>query len=147
MANTELDQHKRALAEGKNLGPRMVNARYSRTNHKLTVEFDNGWGVIVPVADVKDFEYVDHAPTASELSKFEITGDGYYLFFPQIDVALYGPNFAREMLGEQAWQSQMAREFGSRKSEAKAAASRENGRKGGRPKKDQKALQPVHANC
>jgi hypothetical protein len=143
MQNDELEQHKRALAEGKKLGPRMVTARYSRTHHKLTVEFDNGWGVVVPIADVKDFQDIGREPSAAELSNYEIMGGGYYLFFPKIDVALYGPNFAREMLGEQAWQAQMAREFGSRKSVAKATAARENGKRGGRPRKDARIAEPA----
>ena len=72
MQNDELEQHKRALAEGKKLGPRMVTARYSRTHHKLTVEFDNGWGVVVPIADVKDFQDIGREPSAAELSWFAL---------------------------------------------------------------------------
>jgi hypothetical protein len=56
------------------------------------------------------------------------------LRFPRLDAE---PALFEGIYGSKAWIKQAARVAGSTRSEAKSAAARENGKKGGRPRKDQ----------
>jgi hypothetical protein len=140
LADSEIAQaRKREAAHG----PRITSARYGKTGGKLVVEFDHGWELRVPVADIDDFDNLGRDPRDVELAEIEIGGDGRYVFFPKLDIALYGPHLVKGLIGKEAWDALMVREFGARKSVAKAAASRENGKKGGRPRKAPTV--PAHA--
>ena len=46
------------------------------------------------------------------------------------------------VFGNREWMSELARHAGSRTSAAKASASRENGKKGGRPRKSVEQSRP-----
>jgi hypothetical protein len=63
-----------------------------------------------------------------------ITGLG--LHWPRLDADLYVPALLHGVFGSKNWMArQLGAEGGRARTLAKAAASRENGRKGGRPKK------------
>jgi Protein of unknown function (DUF2442) len=70
------------------------------------------------------------------LAKIEISPAGLGLHWPKLDVDLYVPALLQGIFGSKNW---MARQLGANggrsRTEAKAAAARENGRKGGRPRK------------
>ena len=132
-----------ARRAGKSLGPRMVSARYRRTTGKLNVEFDNGVALSVPMSLVQELVVLDTPPTTADLSAIEIWGDGYDLYFPRLDVFVHGPALLAGLLGTEGWMSMLARNLGATKSQAKAAAARENGKKGGRPRKVAAAPKPA----
>jgi hypothetical protein len=62
-------------------------------------------------------------------------GGGYALVWDEIDEAIWVPALLERRYGTEQWMSRLAREMGRAKSPAKAAAARENGKKGGRPRK------------
>ncbi len=68
-------------------------------------------------------------------SLIEISPAGLGLHFPKLDADVYVPALFEGVYGSRAWMKQAARVAGSTRSEAKSAASRENGKKGGRPRK------------
>ena len=70
--------------------------------------------------------------TDDELAAVEILGAGYGLHWEALDAALSVPGLMAGLFGTKAY---MARRAGQATSPAKAAAARENGRKGGRPRK------------
>ena len=78
--------------------------------------------------------YTQGLETASddELEAVEILGAGYGLHWEALDVDLSVPGLMAGLFGTKAY---MARRAGQATSAAKAAAARENGRKGGRPRK------------
>ena len=117
-------------------GPRATAARYRRASNKIEVEYDNGVSVAVPVELIQEFTLLPEFPKPSDLSKIEVWGDGRDIVFPKIDAAIYAPAFLKGVFGSKAWMAEIARSMGSIKSPAKAAASRENGKKGGRPRKN-----------
>jgi hypothetical protein len=91
MSDAEIDQHHGALLEGTRLGPRIVNAYFNDESRELTIKFDNESSVVLSASDIQDLGGTGRVPDAKALSKHEITGDGYYLYFPLPDIAVYGP--------------------------------------------------------
>jgi hypothetical protein len=136
MAITKRSLDKATQAE-QDLGPRVTGARYLRTTSRIEVTYDSGVTVTAPIALIQDLATLETPATAAQLAKIEVSPDGRYIDWPKIDVSIYAPAFMRHILGNRAWMAEHARGMGSAKSEAKAAAARENGKKGGRPRKTQ----------
>ncbi|WP_321901328.1 DUF2442 domain-containing protein [Paraburkholderia tropica] len=124
-----------AAAGAAQASPVAVAARYSRTHHKLEVSFANGVDIAVPIALIQDLQMLAHAPTPAQLADVEIWGGGQSIYFPRLDESVWAPGLLSGIYGTKLWMRDLARQMGSVKSPAKAAAARENGRKGGRPRK------------
>jgi hypothetical protein len=139
MATITRDQFEAATRAGQE-SPIAVAARYSRTRGKLEITFANGVDIGVPVTLIQDFHLLEKWPTASQLSEVEIWGAGQAVFFPRIDLLVWAPGLLQGLYGTKLWMRELARGMGSVTSPAKAAAARENGRKGGRPRKKAAAL-------
>ncbi len=72
----------------------------------------------------------------SQLSEIEISPSGFGLHFPAIDADIYVPGLMEGFMGSKSWMaSRLGQVGGQSTSNAKTAASRANGRLGGRPKK------------
>jgi len=108
--------------------PRAAAARYDRASGRVIVDLENGCAFAFPPRLAQGLE------TASDdqLAAVEILGRGYGLHWEELDVDLSLPNLMAGLFGTKAW---MARHAGRATSAAKAAASRANGAKGGRPRK------------
>ena len=108
--------------------PRAAAARYDRASGRVIVDLTNGCAFAFPPRLAQGLE------TASDdqLAAVEILGRGYGLHWEELDVDLSLPNLMAGLFGTKAW---MARHAGRATSAAKAAASRANGAKGGRPRK------------
>ena len=71
-----------------------------------------------------------------DLTDIEITPSGLGLHFPKIDADLYLPALLEGVFGSRQWMAGlMGQTGGAMRTPAKAAASRENGKLGGRPRK------------
>jgi len=71
-----------------------------------------------------------------ELSKIEISPSGLGIHFPLLDADIYLPALLEGFLGSRRWMAaQMGKAGGKASTKAKAAASRRNGKLGGRPRK------------
>jgi hypothetical protein len=97
----------------------------------LIVELTNGRRLALPIEDLQGLE---NAP-AKQLQNIEILGLGTGINFPDIDVGFYVPSLIEGVYGNRRWMSELGKRGGSAKTEAKRAASRQNGAKGGRPRK------------
>ena len=133
MAQTEhtLDQAEQkmnALREG----GYAISARYDRRGSRVVVNLNTGIQLAFPT---KLVEGLSGAPPEN-LAQIEISPAGLGLHWPKLDADIYVPALLQGVLGSKSW---MARQLGARggsaRSEAKTSASRENGRKGGRPRK------------
>jgi fructose-1-phosphate kinase PfkB-like protein len=72
----------------------------------------------------------------SKLEQIEITPSGFGIHFPKLDADLYVPALLEGFLGSKRWMASRLGQIGGKsRSAAKKAASRANGRLGGRPKK------------
>jgi hypothetical protein len=109
-----------------------VEARYDRETGRVVVLLNNGVQIAFPV---HLFEGLSGA-SGDELGVIEISGTGLGLHWPLIDADVYVPALLRGTFGTKKWMAAELGAAGGRASTAaKAAAARENGRKGGRPRR------------
>ena len=107
--------------------PQASAARYDATSGRLIIDFANGSTLLVPARQLQDLQDVSDADLAGvELSH------GYYLRWDTLDVDFTVPGLLAGLFGTAKFMAQRA---GQARSPAKAAAARENGRKGGRPRR------------
>lgn len=93
---------------------------------------NTGVQVAVPVHLVEGL--VGASPVA--LSQIEISPAGLGLHWPKLDADVYVPALLQGVMGSKSWMAKQLGSAGGRaRTPAKGAAARDNGRKGGRPKK------------
>jgi hypothetical protein len=110
--------------------PRAVRAWYEKVSQRVFIELKNGVVMGFPKTLLQGLEDA----TPEQLLEIEITSSGYGLHWESLDVDLAVPQLVAGIFGTQKWMSEMGRQGGRVKSEAKAKASRENGKRGGRPR-------------
>jgi hypothetical protein len=131
MSDREIDQAEARMAALRQAG-HAVSARYDRRSGRVVVDFDTGVQFAFPVKLAEGL--ADAAPES--LSQIEITPAGLGLHWPSLDVDLYLPALLQGVFGSKRWMAQqLGTEGGRVRTDAKAAAARTNGRKGGRPRK------------
>lgn len=109
-------------ARGKRLrGPFAVSAGYDRRRGKVVIMLTTGLELAFDPHAAQGLE----GASAQMLSRVEVSGAGYGLYFPDLDVDLSIPGLMQGLLGSREWTKRQAR----------AEASRANGRLGGRPRK------------
>jgi hypothetical protein len=112
--------------------PAAVSARFDEAAGKVVVSLVNGVDISFPPSAAQGLE----GAKPSELREVEITGAGTGVHFPKLDADLYVPGLIEGLMGTRAWMAaRLGSAGGSARSPEKSAASRENGRLGGRPKK------------
>lgn len=108
--------------------PRAIAARYDTAADRIIVDLTNGATFAFPPALV---EFLQDA-TPEQLAEVEVQGAGFGLHWETLDVDYTVPGLMNGIFGTARW---MAARAGQATSNAKAQASRENGKKGGRPRK------------
>jgi hypothetical protein len=108
--------------------PRAAAARYDRKLDRVVVDLTNGCTFAFPPRLAQGLE----SATDEQLKEVQILGVGYGLHWEALDVDLSIPGLLAGLFGTKAY---MARRAGQATSPAKALASRTNGAKGGRPRK------------
>ena len=127
-----------ALARGREADhaePRAVSARFDAAAGRLVVELSNETSLTFPPVLVRELR--DAQP--AEIAAVEILAGGRALRWEALDLDLGVAPLLAGVFGTASWmrqlRSELGRAGGSTKSPAKASAARENGRKGGRPRK------------
>lgn len=110
--------------------PRAVSARYDARKARLVVELTNGVVILLPPRLLQGLQDA----TPAQLARVRLTPLGGGLHWEELDVDLSVAGLATGVLGTRAWMSELARHAGSVTSPRKAAAARENGKRGGRPR-------------
>jgi hypothetical protein len=127
----EFDQAEKRMAALREAGY-AISARYDRRASRVIVKLNTGVQLAFPTKLAEGL--ADASPES--LAEIEISPAGLGLHWPKLDADVYVPALLQGVFGSKNW---MARQLGANggrsRTEAKAAAARANGRKGGRPKK------------
>jgi Protein of unknown function (DUF2442) len=111
--------------------PRAVSARYDRKNNTIEIGLSSNLMVSFSPRHAQGLEKA----TPSQLQKIEISPSGFGIHFPRLDADLYLPAILQGFFGSRKWMaSRLGQVGGQSRSVAKRAASRANGKLGGRPR-------------
>ncbi len=113
-------------------GPRAESAHYDSGRDRIVVRLTTGVEIGFAPGDAEGLS--DATPEA--LAEITVDALGLGIHFPRLDADLYVPALLEGVLGSKAWMAARLGAAGGRaRSGAKAAASRANGKLGGRPRK------------
>lgn len=112
-------------------GRRAISAAYDRTTGRVMVELSSGFVFGFPTRSIP--QLAKASPTV--LATVEVSPGGSGLHWEALDVDLSVPGLLLSSIGRSEKVKELARVAGRATSPAKAAASRANGAKGGRPRK------------
>jgi hypothetical protein len=111
--------------------PRAAAARYDAQSGRVIVDLTNGCTFAFPARALQGLAEA----TDADLGAVEVIAAGLALHWEPLNADFTVPGLLMGLFGSRSWMAQdQARRAGSAKSPAKAAAARENGRKGGRPR-------------
>jgi hypothetical protein len=112
--------------------PQAVSAHYDRASGRVVIDLNSKLTVSFSPRDAQGLENAK----PSELEEIEISPSGLGIHFPRLDADLYVPGLLEGFLGSKKWMAaKLGQMGGESRSRAKKAASRANGRLGGRPRK------------
>lgn len=122
--------------------PRVTAVHLATTDDEtlLVLTMDDESRHYIPKAKLERLEN-----TADQvISNVEISDDGLGLRWRELDLDLYVPALLHGVYGTEKWMASLGQRGGRVRSEAKSRAARENGRKGGRPRRAKTNEAPRH---
>ena len=125
-------EYARATHRGASSGePAAKSARYDPKGDRIVVELQSGIALAIPARLIQGLAEASRAARRHVV----VSGGGVGLYWSEIDLDIDVRRLVSGIFGNAAWMSALARLAGSTTSPAKAKAARENGRRGGRPRK------------
>lgn len=113
--------------------PQARSATYDRATNRLIIELKNGATFIIPCDLIQGLRGAD----PDLIAEVELGPRGAALHWEKLDQDFSVAGLLAGLFGTKAWMAELGRLGGSRTSEAKAAAARINGARGGRPRKNE----------
>lgn len=130
--NDEYAAANKRAADRQRKTPIATAVRYDRRIGRIVIDLSSGIEVAFRPHDAQGLE----RSKPDDLAEIEISPSGLGIHFPKLDADLYLPALLEGFLGSRQWMaSEMGKRGGKAATDAKAAAARENGRLGGRPRK------------
>jgi hypothetical protein len=109
----------------------VVDATYRSRGDLVILALSNGMQVSIPRVLLQGLEEAE----PEQLRRIEIEGLGTGLHWPALGIDHYVPGLLGGVFGTRRWMAELGKKGGRARSLVKAAASRRNGRRGGRPRK------------
>jgi hypothetical protein len=109
--------------------PQASAARYDAETDRLVIELKNGVIVQLPRSLIEGLGKA----TPEELGRVQLGPRGASLHWDQLGLDFGLPGLLMGVFGTRAWMAALGQKGGRAKSISKAAAARQNGKKGGRP--------------
>lgn len=132
ISDSAIQRAEQRMRERMESTPRAVAARYDRRVSRIMVSLSNGLELAFPPHLAEGLAEAKPA----DLATIEITPTGLGLHWPRLDADLYLPALLEGVFGSPRWMAGLlGKSGGLARTAAKVAAARENGRKGGRPRK------------
>lgn len=132
ISDAAIQQAEQRMRERLESTPHAIAARYDRRVSRVVVALSNGLELAFPPHLAEGLANAKPA----DLAVIEITPTGLCLHWPKLDADLYLPTLLQGVFGSPRWMAGLlGKSGGLARTEAKVAAARENGRKGGRPRK------------
>jgi len=130
--NDEIEAANKRAAERSRKTPTATAVRYDRRIGRIVIDLSSGIEIAFRPHDAQGLERAK----PDDLAEIEISPSGLGIHFPRLDADLYLPALLEGFFGSRRWMArEMGKAGGKASTEAKAAAARENGRLGGRPRK------------
>jgi hypothetical protein len=115
--------------------PVATSVRYDGRIRRVVIRLPSGLDVSFSPRDVQGLEHAK----PDDLRQGEISPSGLGIHFPALDADLYLPALLEGFLGSKHWvASEAGKRGGQASTPAKAAAARQNGKLGGRPRKSKR---------
>jgi hypothetical protein len=131
LSEQELVEARHQMEELRSQGT-VTGVRYDRRSARVVVDLSTGVQVAFPSGLVEGLA----GATPDDLVEIEVSPAGLGLHWPRLDADVYVPTLLQGVFGSKRWMAaQLGAAGGKARSPAKVAASRQNGRKGGRPHK------------
>lgn len=131
ISDETIQQAEARMAETRRTGA-AVSARYDQRADRVVIALDTGVELAFPPHLAEGLGEA----SADDLAEIELSPSGLGLHWPRLDADLYVPALLQGLFGSKTWMAaQLGAAGGKTRSAAKTAAARENGRKGGRPRK------------
>ena len=127
----EIDRARVAGEAMEDTEPRAVKAWYAADTDRIFIELNTSIIMGFPCGMLQGLNNA----TPEQLAEVEVTPSGYGLHWESLDVDLGVPQLVAGLFGTKAWMAELGRLGGKSRSGAKAQASRDNGKHGGRPRK------------
>lgn len=138
ITDKEIERIRQESAAADKVEPRAVAARFDADARALVLSMRGGASLAVPLAVLPGLD----SASDEELAGVGVFDNGADIEWPALDVQMTVMAILQRTFGI-VTASESARRAGSVTSAAKAAAVRENGKKGGRPRKTQSPRVPV----
>lgn len=125
-------KHREAVRRGEeklDAEPQARSVSYDREANRLVIELKNGATLIVPTNLIQGLRDAD----PNLIAQVELLPRGAALHWETLDQDFSIMGLMAGIFGNRVWMRELGRKGGSVRSEAKAAAVRANGKKGGRP--------------
>ncbi|MGB7203008.1 MAG: DUF2442 domain-containing protein [Pyrinomonadaceae bacterium] len=127
-------RYKKAVEAAKlsdKIEPRATNAFYDAKLKRFVIDLTNGATFIFPPSMTEGLA----GASTKDLREVTITPSGEGLHWDRLDTDLSLTSLMIGIFGSKTKMSELGRQGGKAKTAAKVQASRENGRKGGRPRR------------
>jgi hypothetical protein len=132
ITDNALEAANQRATEKKAAFPAAISVRYDRQISRVVIALDSGLEVAFSPKLALGLEQAH----PDDLSDAKVSRSGLGIHFPRLDADIYLPSLLEGFLGSKSWMAaERGKRGGSASTEAKAAASRKNGKLGGRPKK------------